>query len=175
MRPVIVYHSKTGFTRQYARWMAEELSCGCVPFEKRDTVDFSRYDTVLFGSWCHGGRLKKLKWFRDMLPGWKGKRKFLFAVGASPAGSPQIEAFLEKLEETGEGVKAFYLPGGLRYEQMGAASKAMMRLFAFLVGKKKGKTPEEETMARMIRRSYDISAKKYLALLLETVRRTETS
>ena len=30
-------------------------------------------------------------------------------------------------------------------------------------------------MARMIRRSYDISAKKYLALLLETVRRTETS
>ena len=115
MRPVILYYSKTGFTEQYAKWMAEELSCPVVPFEQRDTLDFSQYDTIMFGSWCHAGQFKKIKWFRGMLPKWKGKQKILFAVGASPAGAPQIELFLKGLTAPEEQVRAFYLPGGLRY------------------------------------------------------------
>ncbi len=175
MKPVILYCSQTGFTKQYAVWMAEELSCPAVPFEKRNTVDFSRYDTILFGSWCHGGRLKRMKWFRGMLPEWKGKRKLLFAVGASPAGNRGIEEFLKGLEAQEEGIRAFYLPGGLCYEQMGAVSRAMMKLFSFMIGRKREKTPEEENMARMIRRSYDISDRACTAPILEAVRKGETS
>ncbi len=173
MRPVIIYHSQTGFTEQYARWMAEELSCPCVSFEERDTVDFSKYDEILFGSWCHAGQLRNIKWFRGMLPEWKGKRKLLFAVGASPEKNPQIKAFLTEIAMPEEGVSAFYLPGGLRYERMGASSRIMMKLFAAMVKKKKAKTPEEDVMAQMISRSYDISDRNYIAPIVEWARGTD--
>lgn len=170
MKPVILYYSQTGFTEQYARWIAEELSCPCIPFERRDTVDFSGYDTVIFGSWFHAGQLKKVKWLWNMLPQWQEKRKIVFGTGASPEGSQKTETILKKLEGQGEKVKAFYLPGGLRYERMGKASRIMMKLFAALVNKKKNKTPEEEAMARMIRQSYDISGRKYILPVLDYIR-----
>lgn len=170
MKPVIVYYSQTGFTKQYALWLAKALSCPLISFEKRDTVDFSRYDTVVFGSWCHAGQLKKFKWFQGRLPEWKDKKKAVFAVGASPADNPETEGFLKRLEGTEKNMKAFYLPGGLRYENMGAASRAMMKLFSSMVGKKKNKTPEEEVMARMLRHSYDISDPAYMEPLLAYIR-----
>ncbi|MCI8464750.1 MAG: flavodoxin [Lachnospiraceae bacterium] len=175
MKPVIIYHSQTGFTKQYAKWMAEELLCPYIAFEKKDTIDFSQYDTILFGSWCHAGQLKKIRWFREILPQWQEKQKVLFAVGASPAENPEVESFLKTLSALGKDIKAFYLPGGLRYERMGAVSKAMMKLFASVVNKKKEKTPEEETMARMIRQSYDISDRSYTIPILESLRETKHS
>lgn len=170
MKPVILYYSKTGFTEQYAKWMAKELSCPAFPFKRRDTVDFSRYDTIIFGSWCHAGQLKKIRWFRGMMPKWGGKQKILFAVGASPAENPQIEMFLKSLTVPEEQVRAFYLPGGLRYEKMGVVSRAMMKLFVSIINKKKEKTPEEEKMVQMLCHSYDISDRSHMAPVLETVR-----
>ncbi len=170
MKPVILYYSQTGFTKQYAEWMAEELSCPCFAFEKGKSVDFSQFDAVIFGSWCHAGRLKKYKWFQDMLPRWKGKRKAVFAVGASPAGTIQAEQFLKTLEIPGEEITAFYLPGGLRYERMGTASRIMMKMFSAMVNRKKEKTPEEEQMAQMVSRSYDVSDRKRIKPVLEYIR-----
>ncbi|MCI8551293.1 MAG: flavodoxin [Lachnospiraceae bacterium] len=170
MKPVILYHSQTGFTRQYAEWMAGELSCPCFSFEERKRIDFSRYDTIIFGSWCHAGKLKKYKWFQEMLPAWRGKRKAVFAVGASPAGAQQIEQFLKTLTVPGEEMAAFYLPGGLRYERMGAASRIMMKAFSAMVNGKKQKTLEEEQMAQMVSRSYDISDRNLIRPVLKYVR-----
>jgi menaquinone-dependent protoporphyrinogen IX oxidase len=53
MNTIIIYSSKTGFTEKYAQWLKEDLACDCVPYEKRGTVDFDKYQAVAFGS-CHG-------------------------------------------------------------------------------------------------------------------------
>ena len=62
MRLLIVYYSKTGFTKQYAQWLQEDLHGDCIPLPERGQVDFSSYDKVVFGSSVHAGRIRKWKW-----------------------------------------------------------------------------------------------------------------
>ena len=61
MRLLIVYYSKTGFTKQYAQWLQEDLHGDCIPLPYRGQVDFSSYDKVVFGSSVHSGRIRKWK------------------------------------------------------------------------------------------------------------------
>ena len=78
MKTLILYHSKTGFTERYAKWLAEALQGDCVPFQNRRKIDLSLYDRVVFGAGCHAGTIRKLKWLKDNLPKLAGKRVAVF-------------------------------------------------------------------------------------------------
>ena len=69
MRLLVVYTSKTCFTKRYAQWLAEDLSSDCFPLEQAARVDFSGYDAVAFGSSVHAGGVRKLAWLKKRLPG----------------------------------------------------------------------------------------------------------
>ena len=71
MTPIILYHSRTGFTQQYATWLSEDLRCPALPYRERGSIDWSKYDTVLFGSWFHAGSVMGKKWLKQQLPQWK--------------------------------------------------------------------------------------------------------
>ena len=91
MKLLVVYYSKTGFAKRYAQWLEKDLSCDCVPFAQRGTVDLSRYDGVVFGSSLRAGKIRKLAWFRKQLPQLSGKRLAVFftgAMGPDPQGGP---------------------------------------------------------------------------------------
>ena len=169
MRTAIIYVSQTGFTKQYAEWIAEEVGGECIAFADAEKRDLSGYDAVVFGGWCMGGTITKLDWFKRKIALWTDKKKVVFAVGASPADSPLIqEAFRNNFTDAErEQVSTFYCQGGLRYEKMKLGSKIMMKLFAKMMAGKKDKTEEEKEMAEMIGKSYDISDRKYILPIVE--------
>lgn len=164
MKTVIIYRSQTGFTKQYAEWIAEQTQADCYSFEDAKNKDFSNYDIIVYGGWCCAGSIKKLNWFQERIPKWEGKKLIVFAVGASPIENPDVEKTLHKIftDEEREKVKVFYCPGGFRYDKMPVGSKLLMKMFESALKTKKDKTEEEEHMADMIGNSYDISDKKYI-------------
>ena len=168
MKTAVIYTSQTGFTRRYAQWIAEGAGADCFELKQARRQDFSNYDAIVFGGWICAAMVRHLDWFVQQLPGWSGKRLIAFAVGGSPAGSPDIPGFMEKTfgTEALRPVSAFYCPGGLSYENMRAPSRAMMKLFVKSVAARKDKAPHEEEAARMMAHSYDLSDRKYIAPIL---------
>lgn len=156
MKTLVVYYSKTGFTRRYANWLKEDLGCDCVPVGGA-VPDFSQYDTVAFGSSLHAGRIRKLAWFQKQLPRLAGKRVALFFTGAMPPDPAALEQCLAQnlSPQTREQVKSFYLWGGLNYENMGVLDKWMMGVFRKMLASKKDPSPEDIEAARMVASSYD--------------------
>ena len=154
MRAIIIYRSETGFTRQYALWLAEELGCGAVDFRDRGRAALEDYDTVLYGGWFHAGGIRGLKWLEKQLPRLKVKRLAVFAVGACPAEAPGVEAALSANLQgpRWEGTARFYLRGGLCYEKMGLGDRLMMAAFRQMLRKKEG--PDSEAL-RWVSRSFD--------------------
>lgn len=172
MNAIILYYSKTGFTKRYAQWISEALSCECVSFEQRGRVDFSKYDTVIFGSCVQAGKVQKLGWLKKQLPAWADKKAAAFAVGAMPPDSP-VTLDLPKNNLTPqerERVELFYFPGGLDYEKMSFFNKKIMKMFASMMSKKQDKTPQEEEAARALSQSYDLSSRKFTEPLLSFLR-----
>lgn len=167
MRTAVIYTSQTGFTEQYARWIAEEVQGDCMTVAEAEKKDFSGYGAIVFGGWCFAGTIKKLDWFKKKAVQWQDKKKVVYAVGASPLENPELQEGLRKnfTDEEWEQISVFYCPGGLRYDNMKPVSRTMMKMFVRMLAKKKSE--KEQTMAEMLGKSYDLSDRKYIAPIAE--------
>lgn len=168
MKTVVIYHSQTGFTERYAKWIAEAAGADCFALAEAKKKNLSEYDTIVFGSWAFAGGISKLKWFKGNMDKWAGKRLIALCTGASPMESPDIGPFLQKNFDDAqrEKVKVFYCPGGLNYEKMPAVSRLMMKMMLSSLKSKKDKSAEDEIVIKMLSSSYDISDKKYIEPIL---------
>lgn len=59
MKTIVLFTSNTGFTKQYANWLVNDLSCPWIDLSKKKRVDLDEYDTIVFGSWLMAGKIKK--------------------------------------------------------------------------------------------------------------------
>lgn len=171
MKPIIIYLSKTGFTRRYAEWLSEALNCPIVPYEKRKTIDLSTYDTILYGGGIHAGMIQGIKWFKQQFPSLPGKKLVVFATGASPAGLSATTESLKKnfTAEENAMVKVFYLEGGLNYDKMSAPNRLLMKMMCKMLSSKKDQTEEEREMAKAISTSFDHCKKENIQEILDFV------
>ena len=61
-QPILVtYRSVTGFTQQYAQWIAEALGGACRPLADLSKDGMAAYGTVIFGGRFHAGSVDGLK------------------------------------------------------------------------------------------------------------------
>ena len=170
MKTAIIYVSQTGFTKQYAEWLSEEVQGDCMTAAEAEKKDLSGYDAVVFGGWCFAGSIKKLDWFKKKAAQWADKKKVVYAVGASPLENPELQEGLRKnfTDEEWAQISVFYCPGGLCYEKMNGVSRVMMKMFVRMLAK--NKSEKEQAMAKMLSKSYDISDRKYIAPIVECLK-----
>ncbi len=173
-RILIVYYSKTGFTKQYAEWIKDGLSkktsCDLVPYKGRRKIAFGDYDVILFGGGFHAGQINGLKWFKAQIGKMPEQRKqsgriAVFATGAMPVGAPDVEKSMRQnfTEQEWTQIKTFYLPGGLCYEKMGAGDKLMMSMFRAMLKEAK----VDSKMQQIVSHSFDMTSKEAAAPVVE--------
>ncbi len=170
MKTIVVYKSKYGYTKRYAEWIAEELSCDIK--ENAAFSDISGYDMIICGGGCYAGTINGSKLITKNLARLSGKKLILFAVGSSSGADKDIIPFWEKnlTVEQRQAVAHFYLRGGFDYSRLGSADKLLMNMLKSHL--KKVKDPDEET--RGLLAAYDtpvdFTDKKRLKELLEYAR-----
>lgn len=171
MNILVVYSSKTGFTERYAGWIGESIPCTCVKAKEADEIDIEKYDVILYGGGFYGGQIQGIAWLKNRIPQLQGKRTAVFATGATPEDSPEVEkAFAQNLtEEEQKAIPCFYLQSGLNYEKMDWKLRMMMKLFTKMMEKKKDKTEQEKMMAACLKTSFDVTDKNNLEPLLHWI------
>lgn len=161
MKILILYYSKTGFTKRYASWLSEETGGDLIPLKKAGHTCWDKYDIVVLASRFHAGRIQKLSWFKKHVL--SVNRRIVMVTGAMPAGEPDIDkAIRQNFPADRDKYAVFYLPSGLCYEKMGAIDRLMMKAFCSMMQKKPDKTPAEQAIAQAITSSFDNSSKEYL-------------
>lgn len=168
---LLIYHSKTGLTQQYAKWLSEELPCELVPFHKRETVHLEGYSAIIFAGGFHAGKISGISWLKAKLPSLSGKTICVLATGATPPDAPGVQEALDQnfAPKEREQLRPFYVQSGLCYEKMNKADKLMMAFFRAMVKKTEG--PDSE-MYQMICHSYDLSSKEALQPLVKWMKNT---
>jgi len=169
MKILLIYKSKTGYTKKYADWICEEINCRLENISNMKNINFSNYDLVIYGSRIHAGKIDGLEKIKRLN---LGSKLILFATGATPKETDSIKEMWKNnlSEEELITVKHFYFPAGLNYEKMGFLDKTMMRMASMMLEKKKNKSREEEGMQNSIKKSYDISDKSRIKPLVEYIK-----
>ena len=142
-KTIIIYRSKTGFSRRCALWLGEDLRCRAADWSERKGLDLAAYSTVILVSGLYA-----------------------VALGASPAESPECKETLEKLFNPLPQVRGFYCQGGLDYEHMGAVDRTLMAGLRSMLRK----DPEKAEMLDYISKSFDVLKRESLEPVLAWVR-----
>lgn len=165
MSSIVIYQSSTGFTKQYAQWIAEELNCRAVSIKEMTEGDLAGSDTVIFGGWIMGNSIVGYDKIKD-----KGIRKLVvFAVGASLDSEETRRAITE--ENQLGGTPFFYLPGGMRSDKLNFFVRFMLKQLKKSIAKKAEKSEQDRYMERVLCTNFDISDRKYIKELAAFVER----
>lgn len=141
MKTIVIYKSKTGFTKKYAEWIAEALSADIYDISKVRISMLDDYDAIVFGGSLHAAGVTGLKMITDNFDKLKSKRIAVFATGASPAREEVINEVRDKnfTQEQQKYVKFFYSRGGFDYNKLPIIDKFLMMLLKVKIKNKKRK------------------------------------
>lgn len=139
---LVVYRSKYGHTKQYAKWLANARNCEAIPLKKLSKQHIERHDTIIFGTGVYIGKMKGLK---KILRRCKTKTLIVFACGGS-IKDPAHEAIIVRQNLHGvdhSNLTFFYVPGGIDLSKVKGPMRPFMNIAKWMISKKKNKSKDE--------------------------------
>ncbi len=146
MKGIVVYKSKSGFTKHYAEWIAEELDFALCEHKQMSSVQLEDYDCIIYGGGVYAGKISGLKTMLQRVRKMDDLHFTIFAVGALPPEETMIEDLKRKnLEETGFDYPFFYMHGGFDPEKLNVFLKLVLKGVSKSMHKKEQRKPDELT------------------------------
>lgn len=168
MKTVVIYHSKTGFTKKYAEWISEELSADIFDDSKVTPNMLTDYDTVVYGGSLYAVGVTGVKLITQNLDKLRDKKVIVFATGASPSREATINEVKNKnfTSEEQKQIQFFYFRGGFDYSKLNPFDKLLMSLLKWKIKRKKELTPDEKGMLAIYDKRVDYTKKENIKELI---------
>lgn len=170
MKTIVAYKSKTGYTKRYAEWIAEELKCDIK--ENASISDIKDYDTIIYGGGMYVGGMNGVKLISKNLDKLSGKKLVLFAVGSNPGEDKDIIPFWNRIftDEQQKTIRLFYLRGGFDFNKLGTGDKILMNMLKMRLQKLENPTEDEKGLLAAYDAPVDFVKKDNINELVEYVR-----
>lgn len=149
-KTAVIYESKYGFTKRYAQWIAESLSCPVFERKQFRTQDFPHYETIIYGGGLYAGGVSGIRFITQNKDRLSGKNVLLFTCGLADPKDPKnvshIRNALSKSlsEDMPARLLLFHLRGGIDYSRLSPLHKIMMAMLRRMLRKKDTDTLSEE-------------------------------
>ncbi|MBU3131343.1 flavodoxin domain-containing protein [Clostridium gasigenes] len=171
MKTLVIYKSQTGFTKKYAKWIAEGLTADSINVSEMNNDRLQNYDTIIYGGGLYAGGISGIKAITKNIDKIKDKRIIVFATGVCPGRDEELEQvkktnFTEYQERY---IKFFYLRGGFNYQKLNVINKILMSLLKLKLKTKKDLTPDERGMLAVYDKPIDFTNKKNICKLIDYV------
>ena len=173
MKTIVIYKSKTGFTRKYAEWIAEDLSADTFDISKVTINILTAYDTIIYGGSLYAVGIIGVKLITQNIDKLKDKKIVVFATGASPSREDGINEIIDKnfTQEQQKYIKFFYLRGGFNYSKLNLFDKFLMTLLKWKMKNKKQEelSSDEIGMLAIYDKPVDFTEKKNIDRIITYV------
>jgi len=161
---VIVYASKTGFTKKYAEMLSAKT--GMKAYSVNELTGISPDEEIVFLGWIKVGKIQGLNKVRNL------KLKAVCATGTARTAEPSEEAV--KTRNKIEDIPFFYLRGGcLPLKELKGMDKIMLSLFLKMLKKRKEKDEQLAEYIDIIENGFDGVREENLEPVLQWLRTRE--
>ena len=164
MKTAVIYKSVSGYTKNYAEWIAEELDADLFAHDGIDPSVLPEYDMIIFGGALHAVGIGGIDIIKDNMEKLQGKNIIVFTTGASPARENVLEEVKNRnfSPEEQKRIRFFYLRGGFDYSRLNFVNKILMTLMKWKIRAKKesDRTPDERGMLAAFSHPVDFTKKE---------------
>jgi len=138
---LVLYNSKTGFSKQYAQWIAEDLDCDLLNFRDFNKASLDNYKLILYGAGLFAGQIRGIGKVKRLMKAFPKKTCLVFATGATPDKEAYQELIFKSNFRDGEPrpSRFFYLLAGINYEKMNLFDRLLMKIVTRVDARKHGK------------------------------------
>lgn len=144
MKTIVVYKSKTGYTKTYAQWIQEELQCDVKEATEITPEELQGYDTIIYGAGLYAVGINGIKLITENFDSLKDKRLIVWATGSSPGRPEEMKEVWNHnfTEEQLTHIKTFYLRGGFDYTKLQPGDKVLMKMLKTKLKMMRNKTED---------------------------------
>jgi len=135
MKGIVIYKSRYGAAKRYAEWIAIALGITLKASDEVKAKDFAQCDYVIAGSSIYMGKILIKDWLAKNNELLKGKKLFLFIIGAAPVEQKEkTEKYFTDniLKEMLANSKCFYLQGKSIFKELSWSDKIFLKMGAML-------------------------------------------
>lgn len=169
MKTIVAFKSKSGYTKTYAEWIAQEL--GCDIKENAVLSDILGYDTIIYGGGMYAGGFNGAKLITKNLDKLNGRKIALFAVGSNPGREHEMQPFWDKVltAEQQKAIGHFYLRGGFDFGRLSTGDKVLMKMLKARLQSLKERTEDEQGLLDAYDTPVDFRDKENIRPLIEYI------
>ena len=143
---IIIYESKTGFTKKYADMLAEKTKLKVLQVKKISNVD--KAEEIIFLGWMKAGKIQGLEKLRNY------NVKAVCGSGTGRTAEPDAEAVIARNKI--ESIPFFYLRGGcIPLKELKGMDKIIMSMFLKMLKSSKDKDEKLEEAIANIENGFD--------------------
>lgn len=176
MKAAVLYRSKTGFTKKYAEWIAEDLSVEAHNLDAVENLNelLQGIDTLVFGGGLYAIGINGLKKLLNDVSKTDIRNVFVFCTGLSiDSEEVQKEIYSNNLKDVDKGnIKLYYYRGGFDYRKLNLTDQLLMRLLKLKIEIKKKRKPlasDELGMLAVFHRQVDFTDRNHVRKLVKDV------
>lgn len=172
MKTVLLYKSKSGFTKSYVDYIQQDLNCDVFFNKHLDESLFEKYDTIIYGGGLYVSGINGIKFIKKNLKKLETKNLIVFFVGATPGRDEEITGVIENnfsIEEH-KYIKFFYFRGGFNYKKLTLIDKFLMILLKAKIQLKRNRTSDEQGMLNSYSKPLDFTSKEKVKPLVDYVK-----
>jgi flavodoxin len=175
-KTVVVYRSKSGYTKKYAQWIAEAVGADLIDGRTAKLKDLLAYDTLVYGGALYATGIHGLSLITKNFDALKDKKLIVFTLGATPVRPDIVEEVRGKnfTVEQQQRIRFFMLRGGFDKSKLTPMDKVLMALLKAKLKRRKAPTADERGMLAAYGQPLDFTDEKHIAPIVAAVREEQT-
>ena len=175
MKPIVLYRSKYGSTKNYAQWIADTLSCEVMDAKGLDIDSLKDYDTIIYGGGLYAEIIAGVSLITKNIDKLTGKKLIVFTTGLTPTDLREYYDGMV-LEKNFKGdikdkVKVFNFPGKMVYKELSLVHRTAIKTLQTIMSKKENPTDMEKMLVHLCDIDADLSDKNLISELVEYVKK----
>lgn len=171
MSKIVIYKSRYGSTKAYAKWIAEELGCEAVEAKTVKAEDLERYDTIVYGGGLYAEIINGVSLITKNLDKLSGKKIAVFSTGITPLDCREYydTYVIEKNFKNGvpENVRIFNFMGKMILDELTFPHRAAIKTLKKIMSGKEKPTEMEILLAELCDADGDFTDKNAIKDLVE--------
>lgn len=150
MNGVVVYKSKYGATKKYAKWLSEETGFDMIEVSVAQVDDLKKFDVIVFGGGIYASGVPVTGFLKKNIKALADKKIIVFCDGASPYEENAFNIIRERvMTDELKDIPFFYCRGGWDMEAMSFVDRNLCKMLQKAVAKKDPKDYEIWEVALM--------------------------
>lgn len=171
MSTIVIYKSKYGSTKQYGKWIADELGCKMIDAKEFKKEDFKNYDTIIYGGGLYAEVIAGVSLITKNFEQIKDKKIIVYSTGLTPPDCREYYdvMVLEKnfKPEIRSKIKMFNYPGKMVVSELNLVHRTAIKSLKKIMSGKENPTQMEKMLIDLCDADGDFSDKSLIGELIE--------